>query len=607
MANTQFVGTVTSLWSSVLNWTDSTKPGASGDSVMIDASCTIDEDISGLALDGLIVGNDATLTWSATIDNTMVITDAHDLTIDSSCAMVMAPNSSHVHLLQFQPLSNGNCELYVAGTLTMTGSAGYRTGTGTLWKSKLASQAETTEATLELDDDLDLNNGGHGDITKLEVFVEATSGTYTHYDQDFIAAGGYDAGTKIITLGANHTYLHDADDDPNAGDHAANVYVVTRNVQIKSNSEFGWKLTGTGTITATETQFEDIYLSDPTNNTCSWSRCTFTNSGIGNTVAFVNAKLPLFEDCLFYRCYTCFSAQVDKITGQDSHFQAFSRLSQSSVYPVILSGGVISGSTPMYSASNNRYENADVRCSSTLGRSTGLELVNCNLYDYGALGYPGGSISQINCADDLGLGVLVRAFGPVINENQVEGVHKLHYWGSLMQKVAASAIARPDRDYCLEVDPYSNMSSKFPLWVPISKKKVEGGETYTLTVYAAADSTYGVNADPKVLICPGGANATEQELTINIETADAAKDGGGDDTWASETSANIVVSGSAGEFYPIWVYVLVPGGAGLLFLDWEWSDNDDPELENWPLNVIGAAAAGGGGVTRRLAKQLGAS
>lgn len=165
-----------------------------------------------------------------------------------------------------------------------------------------------------------------------------------------------------------------------------------------------------------------------------------------------------------------------------------------------------------------------------------------------------------------------------------------------MQKVAGATLGRSGRD-CLEVDPHSLVAAKHPLWVPIIKRKVEGGKSYTLTVYAAADSTYGTGSDPIVLICPGGANATEQELTINIATADATKDANnGNDTWASETSASIDVSGDADKFYPIWVYVLVPGNAGLLFLDWEWSDNDDPELEYWPLNVIGAAAAGGGGI-----------
>lgn len=590
-----FDGAVNTLWTGAGNWDT---PPVTGDSVSILSACLLDVDLGPAGSNIILAGiacDAGDFTLDPTIDILLRISDGNDISNVDGDTFTSVPNSDKVHIIEFAPASNGNCQLDIVGTLTLTGSAGYRRLSGTGWHSKLASNSAAAQADIILADDLDLGGGGAA-VTDLEVLIEATSGTHTHYDQAFAAS--YTPNT-ITRVGTN-TYLHTFVDEA----HAANTYVLTRNVVIRNaGGDFGWTLTGSGTINATEVQIQDLYRGAPANVDNTWLRCTLTNHSLtGNQILFLGLSLQEFDDCLFYRMRTTvIHGALTYMTFNDCHVQGSSLFttiqndSPTKVAGIRFNGGVLNCRELHNGPGTVSCQNTTIRNELNLAGNS-LTLFNCRLHDYGFLAYNHANNTIINCIDDIGNPAHFSASAIVVNENQIEGIHKVYDFGSVEQKVAGSTLGRSGRD-CLEIDPYSTLTVKQPLWVPISKRKVEGGQSYTLTVYAAADSTYGTGADPIVLICPGGANATEQELTINIATADATKDANnGNDTWASVTSASIDVSGSADEFYPIWVYVLVPGNAGLLFLDWEWSDNDDPELEYWPLNVIGAAAAGGGGI-----------
>lgn len=591
------------LWSVAANWTDSIK-AIDGDAVEMTADSVLDEDHSAGGLDITLSGFTYTgaskLSYETDQDRVLRLADGASFTPITGGELEMHPDASHVHKLELNPATDGNCVLALGSgfTLDLIGDEGWRRNSGTGWSAQLFQDASATDTELFIKTDLDLN-ATQVAAQSLKLVLEPGGISYTQYEERTISGYAYDAGVgawKItITVGLTYASYEDVW-----------LHIVTRNVQLVSAGAADWNLDApTGALLdCTEVLVENEREGYTYMDTMRWTRCSFVQPGGSRDYLFYRGKGGVWDDCFFLVNYIIATlGQTYEHGGTFNDCVGIVNVPSSWV-GVNWTGGRVWANIGFSHASqvSNAYVKGYNYC---VTFAYGIVMRNCTLHttNVSAETVYVGKATLIDC-DIAGSGWKIAAYCEIvsINHDQVDGDHRYYYFGAIVQMT--TSVKYTGNVGSLEIDTGDEAwSAEGPLWVPLSSYRVKMGDAVTFKCRCTCDDDYWDNADdknPKVVLFRGGelhATGTEQTDAMTLTDPDVL--GGGPEAadWIQGEVSGTVESAGTG-WVTLTAWLQVPGNAGILYAGdflWSGATEDGDNIRMWPDTVVGEAAAGGGG------------
>jgi len=607
-----------SLWTNPDNWLENVKP-ADGESVAIGAYVvTYDEDMSLWAngINGLTLTSTLALAFSVDANTYLKMMSGTNVTLTNS-VLYMGYSGNPIQAgytakIEMNPSANG------VGDIILTDAANFVTqGTATWGRAGTAWVAEIfddgTGATAA-DDHIHIDTNLVPVVANdVEIFIEQTSGTYTHYDL-MRSFAWTDEGGGSYKIEFDYNVVDAGDTDLNYA-HAvgAKVYVVSRNVQIFSGSAFGWQFADGATTTKTtcaETYFRDSYRHNTKGDGSSFDHCVFDlikgSPGLFNASGGVGLHYN-WDDVLICRneLYATLIATFHGLYHLNNvHFQGIdSRLFYSGSIGLYWRGGRCNTrKTGVLEAlrimPGSFIENVEFEADQAGGIlavtvSGNLDIRSCDisddlLTDSGQLGM------RCMLNNTLVGGNLTANYGAVysVNHNQDPGAVRAEIHGSIIEKQATTTY--DGSDWALEITPYSNISAANPLWVKLADIPCKGGTPITVTARCAVNTAYGhASGDPSLVLDRGDCHGIETTVPW-VLTSDSNPPEAAD--WEIATTGAQTPSGDGDDDITVELWIKIPyyaAGAAVFVDDFVVTGSSSVvAIDMWPAASLQAAGGG---------------
>lgn len=594
-------------WSDGDNWDTNSPPGDGDDAVLTvgggAGSIIFDEDHSAggrnIQLASVSISGGVALSVKHDEDaNTHLrIADGGDLSIEAGCTWQVGESGSPIAAgftgkISFAPLSNGNCTINLVGvdsTFLAAGSAAWSRA-GSAWVAEIKSAALAADDHIHIDTNLVPVVANDVDI-----FIEQTDGTYNHYDL-MTSCAWTDEGGGSYKIEFDYNVVDAGDTDLNYG-HAvgAKVYIVSRNVQIFSETAFGWTMdddSAASLTTLSECYLRDNYRHNTKGHTSKFTRCAFYGLTGQNTFYLMGAagQLLTYDNCLFLDAATSIYLSYGEVICESCHFHgvsnAFNNMSFLGLHDCHVSGTQV--------GANLRNMSAD-GCSFTghLNQLSG-RMRHCII---GATDHTSNRLVLSDCdtASMSAPGANSEVYS--LNDNQVDGAVKAWVKGAVVEKQSTTKYSG---DWALEITPYSNTSATNPLWVKVADIPCKGGTAITVTAQCAVNTAYGhASGDPSLVLDRGDCHGIETTVPW-VLTSDSNPPEAAD--WEIATSGAQTPSGDGDDDIIVELWIKIPyyaAGAKVFVDDIQvtGASVDSDQISYWPGAQARAAAAGGGLLT----------
>ena len=556
-------------WSHRFNWDGDQVPG-DGDAAILTtgggaSNIIFDEDHSAggrnIQLASVTLAGMVNVKHDENGNTHLRIKDGGDLGIAIGCKWQLgeslsAIDATHTAKVSFAPASNGNCEITASGTFKTQGTATWGRGAAA-WETTIyddGTGASAAEDHIHITDDLDIDPD-----KDILILIEQTDGTWNHFDLMQCSAYAADNGSWRVEFDYNE--IDDGDTDLNY-DHAvgARVLVVSRNVQVFSETAFGWTLNAaTGSVTLAEAYFAGCYRNKLETTGDNVDHCAFRGAVGADTIfSSIGTDSDLFywDDVLFFDVAYPFSNMSGINVCSNFHVQGCSYFAFTSIMQMCqISGGSINVRyTPLIPYRSSRFWADGVYFFSTGALNKGLfaRLRNCVINTPNGvteLNYYGGITFLDNClfSDSATLANTYQAYVVSRNHNRSAGAAKVWTQGSVLQK--QSTVTYDSSDWALEASPGSLIGASNPLWVKVADIACKGGDTITVSARCRANAAYGTDNDPVLVLDRGDCNGVEAEQTFAVAAAD---------TWYQATISDKTVTGDADDDLLVGLWLKVP-------------------------------------------------